>query len=117
MQRGVWQCVGLKLRYCKTGGSSRGVRDFIRNTGPNGLIELAKVINPITHSLIHCFISFQKKCQSCFSSALATTNPSLLMTTTLLFIIACYYYLNYLLLLYSCILILSTTYTINAIYC
>ena len=31
MNRGVWQLEKLSIKYCKTGGSSSGVRDFIRN--------------------------------------------------------------------------------------
>merc|ERR1712196_316242 len=29
MQRGVWQCTSIALRYCENGGSSRGAREFI----------------------------------------------------------------------------------------
>ena len=31
MNRGVWQLEKLSIKYCKTGGSSTGVRDFVRD--------------------------------------------------------------------------------------
>merc|ERR1712159_955311 len=34
MQRGVWQCTNITLRYCEHSGSSKGAREFVNSFLP-----------------------------------------------------------------------------------
>ena len=58
MNRGVWQLQKLSIKYCKTGGSSTGVRDFIRDrirdfAGRFPHVEFETKRLPGRHPVIH----------------------------------------------------------------
>eukprot|EP00656_Telonema_subtile_P035260 TRINITY_DN39244_c0_g2_i1.p2 TRINITY_DN39244_c0_g2~~TRINITY_DN39244_c0_g2_i1.p2 ORF type:complete len:148 (+),score=30.46 TRINITY_DN39244_c0_g2_i1:84-527(+) len=57
MNRGVWQCLNISLRYCEHSGSSKGARDFVQNAlptfvGANQQLSVAATLRPGRHPYV-----------------------------------------------------------------
>mmetsp|Transcript_49683 Transcript_49683/g.129524 ORF Transcript_49683/g.129524 Transcript_49683/m.129524 type:complete len:127 (+) Transcript_49683:83-463(+) len=57
MNKGVWQCRSLLIRFCKSGGSSQGVRQFLEQNlvnfaEANPQVQIAVSPRPNRHPLV-----------------------------------------------------------------